>query len=258
MTENHDDEITRQFTLQAARFGEQGLTLGSAEYLQWVVGQLHLDPSFAVLDVATGTGHLGRAIAPHVQRVIAVDVTPAMIDEGRRESARAGLSNIVFEQGRAEELPYPDHSFDMVVTRLSLHHFSDPQPAVREMARVCKGDHQVAVMDMISPDDPVRDASYNRLERLRDPSHTRCLTETELRRCMEDAGLKVIRMAVRQIEVDLNRWLEMTGAGPETRQTIRQELTQELRGSRLTAMRPFMRDDRLMFTQTWATAVAVK
>ncbi|MBU1149537.1 MAG: class I SAM-dependent methyltransferase, partial [Proteobacteria bacterium] len=79
---NHDEEIRKQFTVQAARFSEQGLTLSSAEYLQWVVNQLGLNPSFVVLDVAAGTGHLGRAIATHVQRVVAVDLTPAMIAEG--------------------------------------------------------------------------------------------------------------------------------------------------------------------------------
>ncbi len=131
MTQTHDDEIRRQFTLQATRFGQQGLTLSSADYLQWVVNQLALQPHFVVLDVAAGTGHLGRAIAPHVQRVVAVDLTPAMIAEGRREAATARLSNITFEQGRAEKLPYPDDAFDMVVTSLSLHHFADPHPAIR-------------------------------------------------------------------------------------------------------------------------------
>jgi ubiquinone/menaquinone biosynthesis C-methylase UbiE len=255
---NHDEEIRKQFTVQAARFSERGLTLSSAEYLQWVVNQLGLNPSFVVLDVAAGTGHLGRAIATHVQRVVAVDLTPAMIAEGQREAFRAGLGNITFEQGRAEKLPFPDNSFDMVVTRLSLHHFADTQPAVREMARVCKPGCQVGIMDMISPDDAALDVSYNRLERMRDPSHTRCLTREELHRGMEEAGLKVVQIVARDIEVDLARWLDMTNTEPEARRIIQDELTQELQGSRITGMRPFMRNDRLMFTQTWVTAVGVK
>lgn len=255
---DHDDEIKRQFTQQAARFGEAGLTLSSAEYLEWVVGQLNLDPSFVVLDVAAGTGHLGRALAPRVKRVVAVDLTEAMIAEGRREAARAGLGNIEFGQGRAEDLPYPDSSFDMVVTRLSLHHFADPRPAVREMARVCKPACQVGIMDMISPDDPALNASYNRIERLRDPSHTRCLTRAELGRVMTDAGLKIVQTVAREIEVDVARWLEMTGTGPGQRRIIQDELTQELQGQGTTGMRPFLRDDRLMFIQTWITAVGVK
>jgi ubiquinone/menaquinone biosynthesis C-methylase UbiE len=190
--------------------------------------------------------------------VVAVDLTPAMIAEGRREAAGAGLDNIVFEQGRAEKLSYTDKAFDMVMTRLSLHHFIDPLPAVREMVRVCKPGGQVGVMDMISPDDAATAAAYNRLERLRDPSHTRCLTREELYRCLEEAGLKTVQVAVREIEVDLMRWLEMTSTGPEARRIIQDELTQELQGERVTGMRPFMRNDRLMFTQTWVTSMGIK
>jgi SAM-dependent methyltransferase len=255
---DHDDEIKRQFTFQATRFGEQGLTLSSTEYLEWVVGQLRLDPSFVVLDVAAGTGHLGRAITPHVQRVIAVDLTQAMIEEGRREAAKTNLGNITFEQGRAEQLSYPDDSFDMVVTRLSLHHFADPQPAVREMARVCKPGCQVGIMDMISPEDAALGRSYNRFERLRDPSHTRCLTRGELSCAMSDAGLKIGQIVARDIGVDLARWLDMTNTELETRRIIQDELIQELQGLRLTGMRPYMQDNDLMFTQTWITAVGVK
>ena len=72
-----------------------------------MVGCLNLKPDFVVLDVAAGTGHLGRAIAPRVQRVIAVDMTPEMLRQGIGEAARAGINNIVFEQGRAEKLPIP-------------------------------------------------------------------------------------------------------------------------------------------------------
>jgi hypothetical protein len=111
---------------------------------------------------------------------------------------------------------------------------------------------------MVSPDDPVLDVSYNRIERLRDPSHTRCLTRKELSRVMTDAGLKIVQMVAREIEVDLARWLEMTDTEPGTRRIILDELTEELRGLRITGMRPYRRDDRLMFTQTWITAVGVK
>lgn len=168
MTDTHDDEIRKQFSRQAAHFNQEGRTLSSAEYLQWVVSCLKLKPDFVVLDVAAGTGHLGRAIAPMVQRVIAVDMTQEMLQQGIGEAARAGITNIIFEQGRAEELRYPDDSFDMAVTRLSLHHFTNPHPAIREMIRVCRPGKQLGIMDMVSPEDPTLDARYNRLERLRD------------------------------------------------------------------------------------------
>jgi ubiquinone/menaquinone biosynthesis C-methylase UbiE len=258
MTKTHDDEIRKQFSRQAAHFNEEGRTLSSAEYLQWVVGCLNLKPDFVVLDVAAGTGHLGRAIAPRVQRVIAVDMTPEMLRQGIGEAARAGITNIVFEQGRAEKLPYPNDSFDMVVTRLSLHHFTDPHPAIREMVRVCRPGKQMGIMDMVSPDDTTLAARYNRLERLRDPSHTRCLTIVELQMALKDAGLTKVETASRNIEVNLNSWMDLTGADAEVRRIIQEELTGELDGKQITGMRPFRRDGQLMFTQTWTTAVGVK
>lgn len=258
MTGTHDDEIRRQFSRQAALFNEEGRTLSSVEYLQWVVDRLNLKPNFLVLDVAAGTGHLGRAIAPKVQRVIAVDMTPEMLQQGVGEAARAGIANIVFEQGRAEKLHYPDDSFDMVVTRLSLHHFTDPHPAIREMARVCRPGKQIGVMDMVSPDDTAMAARYNRIERLRDPSHTRCLTIAELQMALTDAGLTNVETASRNIEVNLNSWMDLTGAEAEIRRIIQEELIGELDGKGTTGMRPFRRDGQLMFTQTWTTAVGVK
>jgi hypothetical protein len=75
---------------------------------------------------------------------------------------------------------------------------------------------------------------------------------------LEEAGLKVDQVVAREIEVDLMRWWEMTGTGEEAQQTIRDELTQELQGEKITDMRPFMRNDRLMFTQTWVTVVGRK
>jgi ubiquinone/menaquinone biosynthesis C-methylase UbiE len=258
MTETHDDEIRKQFSRQAAHFNEEGRTLSSAAYLQWVVGLLDLRPEFRVLDVAAGTGHLGREIAPRVRQVIAIDMTPEMLRQGIGEAARASITNIVFEQGRAEKLRYPDDSFDMVVTRLSLHHFADPHPAIREMVRVCRPGNQIGIMDMISPDDTILASQYNRLERLRDPSHTRCLTIAELQTAMQNAGLTNIEVASRDIEVNLNSWMDLTGADADVRRIIQDELTGELEGKQITGMRPFWRSGQLMFTQTWTTAVGVK
>src|SRR5262245_41048331 len=120
MQQTQHDVVRRQFSQQAAHFGEQGLTLSDQAYLQWMVEQLDLQPHFEVLDVAAGTGHLSRAIAPHVKRVVAMDLTPEMLDQGRREATQQGVTNLVFEIGEAEHLTYPNDVFDLVITRFSL------------------------------------------------------------------------------------------------------------------------------------------
>jgi len=72
----HNKLIHQEFSIQAARFGNQGLTLSSQEILSWIIDNLPLQKNYRVLDVATGTGHLSRSIAPYVKEVIAIDITP--------------------------------------------------------------------------------------------------------------------------------------------------------------------------------------
>jgi ubiquinone/menaquinone biosynthesis C-methylase UbiE len=258
MEETQHEVVRREFRQQAARFGGAGLTLSNRDYLTWMVDQLDLRPSLTVLDVAAGTGHLSRAIAPHVQRVVAVDLTPEMLAQGQCEAEQAGLTNLVFEQGVAEQLPYPDAAFDLVVSRFSLHHFTDARGPLREMVRVCRPGGRVAIIDMVSPDDLTTAATYNHLERLRDPSHTRALTADELQGLMREVGLNVVHTVTRDIEVHPERWMDLTQASPAARQTILAALTQDLQGLKSTGMRPFMRQGELLFLHAWVVVVGVK
>lgn len=255
---NHRQVVRRQFRKQAPRFEGKGLALSSQEYLQWMVDHLDLQSPFDVLDVAAGTGLLSRAMAPHVARVVALDLTPEMLMQGRNQAKQAGLTNIAFVQGLAEDLPYPNDAFDRVVTRFSIHHFEEPHPQVREMVRVCRPGGRVVVIDLVSPEDETLAATYNRLERLRDPSHTRALSASELKNLMQTAGLELVHPVSREVEVSVNRWMDLTDLEPKMRRTILEELTEELKGFRTTGMRPFMRDNELRFTQTWVIMVGVK
>ncbi len=258
MEESHHEVVRREFGKQASRFGKKGLALTSREYLQWMVDNLDLRPHFDVLDVAAGTGHLSRAIAPHVKRVVAVDLTPEMLLKGSHEAAEDGITNITFEQGLAENLPYPHDAFNMVVSRFSIHHFVDPEIQIAEMVRVCRPEGRIAIIDLVSPDDETLAAAYNRLERMRDPSHTRALPVAELRRALRDAGLEIVHTVSREVEVSVEPWLDLTGVEPEMRRTILDELTRELEGLTTTGMRPFIRDNELKFVQTWVVVVGVK
>jgi len=251
---DHNETIRREFSKQAASFGKIGLTLSSQECLEWMVTMLPLRSDLRVLDVAAGTGHLGRAIAPLVREVIAIDITSEMLIKAREEAARADLSNIVFEEGDAASLPYEDASFDMVVSRLAVHHFEQPKVQLKEMARVCKSGHTVGIIDLLSPDDQSVNATYNRLEQLRDPSHTHALTKNQLVKTMGVSGIACQRIDARDIHVDFEQWITMTGANPQNKIAIRDELQEELRGGTRTGMRPYIKDGALKFIQTWCVA----
>jgi ubiquinone/menaquinone biosynthesis C-methylase UbiE len=130
--DSHDDAVREQFRLQAATFAEQGF---ATRNLDWIVGQLAPAAGEQVLDVAAGAGHLGRALAPYVAHVSALDLTPEMLEQGQRLADAEGLRNVVFLLGNATALPWIDRQFDLVACRIALHQVADPAAVVREMAR---------------------------------------------------------------------------------------------------------------------------
>jgi SAM-dependent methyltransferase len=73
-------------------------------------------------------------------------------------------------------MPFADDTFDVVGCRLAIHHFGSPAEQVREMARVTRPGGYVVLVDLVASDDGDEAAEHNRLERLRDPSHTVALS----------------------------------------------------------------------------------
>jgi ubiquinone/menaquinone biosynthesis C-methylase UbiE len=159
--------------------------------LRRVVELAQPQPSNAALDIATGAGHTALALAPHVASVVAYDLTEEMLAETRRNAAAQGLANVTTRQGIAEELAFGDAIFDIVTVRHAPHHFADVRGAVREMARVAKPGARVVIVDSMSPEDASLDEQWNRIERLRDPSHVRNYRSSEWRAMLTDAGLEI-------------------------------------------------------------------
>ncbi len=246
--------IRQEFTKQAPNWGKNDIP----PHLQWIADHLDLGPSWEVLDVAAGTGLLSRTIAPRVKRVVAVDITPEMLAQGRAEASRNGITNIQFEQGTAEALLYPSASFDMVVTRFSIHHFKNPDVVLREMSRVCRAGGKFVVIDLVSPDDPALAAQYNHWERLRDPSHTRALSIVELKQAVAKAGIAITDHYEREVEMDVHAWLDFSLTQPAARRQILDAIDRELRGGDKTGMRPFTRENKLMFMHTWGVVAGEK
>ena len=110
-----------------------------------------LDPGGRVLDVGTGPGRLPLAIAsaaPALQ-VEGLDLSAETIAYARRAAADAGLDDRVrFTVGDVVDLPYPDASFDLVVSTLSQHHWPDAAAAFRELRRVLRPSGQVWIYDL--------------------------------------------------------------------------------------------------------------
>jgi ubiquinone/menaquinone biosynthesis C-methylase UbiE len=185
---SHDDLIRDQFTRQARAFNHAA-PIASEAALRMVVDAAQPGRDDTVLDVACGGGLVARAFAPHVRQVTGIDVTPAMLDQARQAAAAQGLTNLTWDQGDVTHLPYDDGSFSIVATRLSFHHFIEPAAALAEMVRVCRPGGCIVVIDSSPSEEPEKAAAFNRLEKLRDPSHTRALPLSEMTGLFRAAGL---------------------------------------------------------------------
>src|ERR1041385_8826257 len=100
-----------------------------------------------VLDVTGGAGEPSLTIAQVVGpegSVTCTDGVAQMVETARAEAQRRGLTNMRFQQCAADSLPFPDNSFDVVVSRLGVMFFPDPVAAFREMLRVLRPNGRLA------------------------------------------------------------------------------------------------------------------
>ena len=184
----HADLIRDQFTRQATVFNAAA-PIAAEDALATIVAAASPGPDDTVLDVACGGGLVARAFAPHVRHATGIDVTPAMLDQARKAAAEKGLANTSWDQGDVTTLPYADGAFTIVATRFSFHHFIEPLEVLKEMVRVCAPGGRVVVVDSCPSEDKAKAAAFNRLELLRDPSHTRALPLSEMKSLFASAGL---------------------------------------------------------------------
>src|SRR5207253_8192510 len=114
--------------------------------------------------------------------------TPAMIEQAKAFQQADHLGNLTWRIGHVLPLPFPDASFSLVFSRYSFHHFLDPKAVLAEMVRVCSPGGRVVVVDVFTTN-PEQAEAFNRMERLRDPSHVRALSLEELTGLLGEAGL---------------------------------------------------------------------
>jgi SAM-dependent methyltransferase len=164
-----------------------------------------------VLDVATGGGHVARRLRDEGCTVVTVDPAPGM------------QPDVV---GRAEDLPFPEGSFDVVTCRIAAHHFEDVRRAVEEMARVAQS--LVVIEDNVFVDEAVEEA-----ERLRDPTHVRCYSEDEWKGMLTDTGLEVEQVERFDRHPEVDDWLTRVETPADDAARVRELLADHIENGRL-------------------------
>lgn len=163
------------------------------------------DPAWQVLDIATGAGHTAYAIAPHVARVWASDITEEMLLVVRGEVDRRALDNVGIVYAKAELLPLRDSTFDLVTCRIAPHHFDSIPTFLEESRRVLKPDGRLGVVDNVVPPGSVGDY-INAFERLRDPSHLRAWTMEQWDQALKRAGFAIEHHETLSKSIEFDSW----------------------------------------------------
>ena len=311
------DEVRAEFTRQSGNFENEWTTRSkrnTSDIMKWVMASVEQVYSHAValggvgegvgvkaLDVACGTGIFARALAklPGVV-VTGVDATKAMLEEAAVNTTKEGQT-ITFECGDATNMSqFEENSFDIVTSRLAIHHFSNPEDVVKEMTRVCRVGGHVVIVDIValdSDDDDDDDDSLqlemNRLERLRDPSHTTALTAAQLISLLQTASggkldvtvngndfvnategqldvttdththtstaAGVVRIPYLENGMNLSEWMNSTNTIPSARVVIERSMDIELGGGTGTGMRAYRdENNEVCFKHRYVIAIGQK
>jgi len=152
---------------------------------------LHLSGHETILDVACGTGELERML---IDNYPDLNITGVDISEKMLEVARSKFSHhnqIEFLKSSINTLPFPDSSFDIIVTASAFHYFDNPIDALQEMKRVLKPTGKVIIMDWC------RDFWFCKVLdlvlKLSDPAYTTCYNQRELHSFLRKSGFQVTR-----------------------------------------------------------------
>jgi ubiquinone/menaquinone biosynthesis C-methylase UbiE len=224
--ENHRRLIVEQFTRQAVPFAQMPIHSDQASN-RLVLETIGIQPTDTVLDVACGPGLITCAVAEIGRHVTGIDITPAMIEQASQRQRAKRLTNMSWFVGDVQALPFAGGSFSAVITRYSFHHFLEPQVVFQEMVRVCQLGGKVAVVDVFTSS-PEQGAAYDRMEKLRDPSHVRALALDELTGMFVAARLQHVRNVFYRLDVGLEELLAATRTESQPADTVRQIFENDL------------------------------
>ena len=253
---DHKALVRHEFTQQAQAYAANPSIADHSRLIR-LVQAVHPQPKAYVLDVATGPGYVARTFAQAGCEVVGLDLTEAPLALAEQMRQEQGLTNLRFQLGDAEHLPFGEQEFDIVVSRFAVHHCEDPQRVLAEMARVCRMQGLVVIEDLVVSEYPARAAYQNRFEQLRDPSHTRALPISEFLARFTACGLEGEQVYTDYLTPAVEQWLANAqtpdAQAREVRAMIEQDELRDLSGTH-----PFRHHGALFFSQRTAAFVSRK
>jgi len=169
---------------------------------------LRLMPPMVIADLGAGDGTFALLLAERATRVIAVDTSAKMIEFGRDQALRHGVTNVEFRLGDMEELPIGAAEVDLVFFSQSLHHALHPERAVAEAARILRPGGRIVILDLVK----------HRFEEARELYADEWLgfSEAELETMLEKAGFRDVQTSVVHKEPETPQFQTLLAVGDKS------------------------------------------
>jgi ubiquinone/menaquinone biosynthesis C-methylase UbiE len=219
MSKKHQSTVQKQFTSTAEAFSKFAVR-DTPDEIADKVRFLKPQPEMIFLDVACGPAALVLAVAPGLKYAYGMDLTGEMLRMARQFQAEKQVVNAAFICGEGERTPYPDSTFDLVSCQYAFHHMPKPELVLQEMMRVAKPDGRIFVDDTLGPESDEKFELHNRIEVVRDPSHTRSLRLTTFLRMFDNLGLQIVSQSFRRKRRSFNRWMLRAGHPAEDKRYV--------------------------------------
>ena len=101
-----------------------------------------------VADLGAGEGTLSQLLAQRAKKVIAVDISPKMVEFGQALALSHGLGNLEFRLGEIEDVPIETKTVDLAILSQALHHAEEPSRALSEAYRILKPGGRLLILDL--------------------------------------------------------------------------------------------------------------
>ncbi len=250
--QRHKAEIIDQFSRQAIPFTKLP---GHKDGMGMMLQLSGVSGNDTVLDVACGPGMVSCEFARVAGHVTGVDITEKMISAAKKLQKEKNLGNMDWMVSDAIPLKFADGAFSLVVSRYSFHHFMQPEKNLAEMVRVCANGGRVMVADVAVPAD--KSEAYDKMERMRDPSHVHALTCGEFTEMFSRSGLEGCRQAAYDVEMELEAQIRASFPKPGDDAKLRKMITDDVGTDRI-GINARNENGRIMFTYPISVFIGFK